>query len=242
MRNCAIKGESAMAEEEKRSSAHAGHRARMKQRFLRYGLDNFDDHNVLELLLFYAQPRQDTNAIAHRLLDTFGDLAGVFAATPEELMTVSGIKENAATLIRLVAETGRRSMIACAGSGTVLDSVQSMGEYLLPRFLYCRVETVYLVCLDCARRVTDCCRLGEGGLDYVRVDTRKIVQTVLMKDAAYVVLAHNHTNGIALPSHEDIETTKYLQKALEPVGVRLLDHIVVAAGDFVSLAQSGLLA
>lgn len=230
-----------MAGEEKRAANHEGHRARMKSRFLRCGLDNFDDHNVLELLLFYAQPRQDTNETAHRLIDTFGSLSAVFAATPEELMTVRGVKENAATLIRLVAEAGRRCMLAEKREGVTLDSVRSIGEYLLPWFMHCRVETVYLVCMDSMRRVTDCCRLGEGGLSSVRVDMRKVIQTVLMKDASYVVLSHNHTNGIALPSKEDIDTTRQLKKALELVGVRLIDHIVVGGGDYVSLAQSGMM-
>lgn len=222
-------------------SEHEGHRQRMKQRFLRHGLENFDDHNILELLLFYALPRQDTNLIAHRLMDTFGTLDGVFSASPEELMTVGGVKENAAVLIRLVGEAGRRYLIAREETGSILSSVEKSGAYLIPRFMHCRNETVYLVCLDAKYQVLDCCMICEGGLTSARLDLRQIVQTALMKNARYAILAHNHTSGIALPSPEDRAATLKVRDALAVVEVDLVDHIIVAGTDFVSLADDGLL-
>ena len=87
---------------------HDGHRERMKKRFLEHGLDNFDDVNALELLLFYALPRKDTNALAHALLDRFGSLAGVLDASAADLLSVDGVGESIAGLLRLIPERSRR--------------------------------------------------------------------------------------------------------------------------------------
>lgn len=220
---------------------HEGHRARMKRRFLRYGLDNFDDHNVLELLLFYAIPRLDTNVPAHRLMDTFGSLGGVFSATPEELMSVEGVGENAATLIRLVAESARRYLMFTPGKEVILDSVKKVGAYFVPRFLNCRNEVMYMVCLDPNNRVIDCSVLQEGDMEQVRVDMRKLMTMALTKNADKVILAHNHLNGLPLPSQTDRETTRYIYEMLRKVNVELLDHMIVAKGEYLSMAATGAL-
>ncbi len=220
---------------------HHGHRERMRQRFLRHGLDNFDDHNVLELLLFYAVPRRDTNLLAHRLLDAFGGLDGVFGATPEALMTVEGVGENAAALIHLVPEAARRYFISKTEPGCILADSAAAGRYLLPRFLTCRNETMYLVCMDAKLKVLDCREVNQGGTVSVPVNIRQIVQIALGQNASYALLAHNHTSGIALPSAEDIAATAQVSRVLSAVGVALTDHIVVAGDDFVSMADSGML-
>ena len=200
---------------------HSGHRQRMRERFLRYGLDNFNDHNVLELLLFYAVPRQDTNELAHALLDAFGTLDGVFDASVDALKSVDGIGDTAAALI--LADSG------------------AAGKYLLPRFLTCRNETMYLVCMDAKLKVLDCREVSQGSTTSVSVNLRRIVQIALGQNASVVMLAHNHTSGIALPSQEDVAVTLKVRDLLEQVGVDLADHIVVAGDDFVSMADSGLL-
>lgn len=220
---------------------HDGHRERMKRRFLRHGLASFDDHNVLELLLFYAIPRRDTNALAHRLMDTFGTLDAVFGADAEMLMSVEGMGENAAALIRLVPETARRYLMAKSEVGEILLDAESAGRFFLPRFINCRNETVYLACLDAKMKVLDCRALSSGSVNSAHVDVRGIVQMALLQNASAVILAHNHTSGIALPSREDETATLQVQQALKLVGVELLDHIIVAGDDFVSLADNGLL-
>lgn len=221
--------------------AHDGHRKRMKDRFLREGLGGFDDHNVLELLLFYALPRKDTNLIAHRLMETFGSLDAVFEAPPEALVQVAGMGENAATLLHLVPEAARRYLIAKEARGDVLASAEEAGRYLIPRFINCREETVYLICLDAKLKVLDCRRIGAGGPTAAPISIRQIVETALMKNATAVILAHNHTSGIALPSPEDKAATLQVRDALALVGITLADHIVVAGEDFVSMADDGLL-
>lgn len=220
---------------------HDGHRQRMKKRFLHQGLSGFDDHNVLELLLFFAQPRKDTNLLAHRLMDTFGSLDGVFEAAPEALMKVDGVGESAATLIHLVPEAGRRYLMAKEAPGAILSSVEEAGHFLIPRFMNCRDETVYLVCMDAGLKVVDCTNLGSGSTTSAPINIRRILEVAIMKNATYAILAHNHTSGIALPSPEDEAATLMVRDALAPAGVNLIDHIIVAGEDFVSLADDGVL-
>ena len=220
---------------------HSGHRQRMRERFLRYGLDNFNDHNVLELLLFYAVPRQDTNELAHALLDAFGTLGGVFDASVDALKSVDGIGDTAAALIHLVPEAARRYFISKTLPGDILADSEAAGKYLLPRFLTCRNETMYLVCMDAKLKVLDCREVSQGSTTSVSVNLRRIVQIALGQNASVVMLAHNHTSGIALPSQEDVAVTLKIRDLLEQVGVDLADHIVVAGDDFVSMADSGLL-
>ena len=220
-------------------NVHEGHRERLRSRFLRDGLDGFDDHNVLELLLFYAQPRKDTNELAHRLIKTFGSLDGVFEASAEMLKKVEGMGDVSAALIRLVPEISRRCSIARDGACRVLPDSDAAGRYLLPRFLNCEEEVMYLVCLDAKLAILDCREINRGDTVSVGVNIRRIVQIALEKNATYVMLAHNHTSGLALPSPEDVAATLRVRQVLAQVGVTLSDHIVVAAGDFVSMADSG---
>lgn len=220
---------------------HDGHRERMKQRFLRHGMDNFDDHNILELLLFFAIPRQDTNEVTHRLMETFGSLDAVFEADTEALMAVEGIGTNAAVLIRMIPDVTKRYLIAKNKLGDILRDSEAAGRYFLPRFINCRTETVILACLDAKMEVLDCRPVGNGSVNSAHIDVRNIVQMALLQNASAVILAHNHTSGIALPSHEDELATIQVKRALKLVGVDLVDHIIVAGDDFVSLADNGLL-
>lgn len=227
--------------ENKKENPHENHRERMRRRFMEHGLDSFEDHSILELLLFYAQPRKDMNVTAHRLLEAFGSLEGVFDAAPEALKTVEGVGDSAAVLIHLVPEVARRYLISKAGPGRILNDSEAAGRYLLPRFLTCKEERMILVCMDAKLKVLDCREIGRGDTISVSVNIRSIVQLALGQNATYVLLAHNHTSGIALPSNEDVAVTLRVRQVLAEVGVTLTDHIVVAGDDFVSMADSGYL-
>ena len=221
------------------TSMHTGHRARLKAQFLQSGLDALTDIQVLELLLFYANPRRDTNPIAHRLLNQFGSLSAVLDAPPELLGKVSGVGENAALLLHLVPCVCRRYLIDRASYEQILDSTEKAGAFLVPYFFGARDEMVYLLCLDAKCKVLDCRMLSVGGVNTASVSVRKIVEAALACNATSVVLAHNHTSGIALPSKEDEATTRQIRTALDAVGILLADHIIVADDDFVSMADSG---
>ena len=212
-------------------SIHDGHRQRLKQRFLEEGLESFTDIQVLELLLFFSVPRQDTNPIAHALLDHFGSLYQVLEAPVEELRKVKGVGDQSALLLSLMNDVAMREKI--------LPTVQACGEYLVPFFFGRKVETVFLLCLDAKCKVLGCKEVGQGSVNSAGISVRKIVETALAANATTVVLAHNHPSGIAVPSSEDVQTTCRVAMALNAVEIQLADHIVVADGDYVSMVQSG---
>jgi len=218
---------------------HDGHRKRMKARFLAGGADQLQDHELLELLLYYALPRADTNVIAHRLLERFGSLSAVFDAPLEELTQVSGIGGHAALLIKLVPAAGRRYILSRGSFDDILDTTEKAGRYLLPYFFTQLDEVVYMVCLDAKHKVITCRLMGHGSVNSANISVRKIVETALLYNASGVILAHNHTSGIAVPSREDEETTRRVAAALRAVDVELIDHLVVADNDFVSMADDG---
>ena len=220
---------------------HDGHRARKREQFNRHGLDAFADHEALELLLFYAIPRVDVNPVAHRLLERFGPLEAVFSAPQEELMRVEGVGENAATLIRLLFPLCRRVRTSAGQKPVILDTTARAGAYFLELFFGEKQEKVYEACLDAKGKLLSLHCLSEGTADRVGLNMRKIVENALASNASAVLLSHNHPSGIALPSSEDNLATMQTNAALSAVGVRLVDHIIVADEDFVSLRESGVL-
>lgn len=221
-------------------SIHDGHRQRLKERFCKEGLDGFNEHQVLELLLFYCIPRVDTNPIAHALLDRFGSLSQTLEAPVEELEKVPGIGHSAAVFLSLVTAAGRYYQVNCASRQVILNSLDACGKYLMPFFYGRRNELVYLLCLDAKCKVLCCKQIGEGSVNSAGVPVRRIVETALAVNATSVILAHNHPSGIALPSDADVQTTRRVAIALDAVEISLIDHIVVADDDYVSLTQSGL--
>lgn len=219
---------------------HDGHRKRKKEQFLQHGLDSFADHEVLELLLYYAIPRRDTNGLAHRLLRQFGTLSGVLTASPEELRQVEGMGENAAVFLALLPAVGRRLQRGAAQE-RIIGSVEEAGAFFLELLRTERREVLYQICLDAKGKVLDYRRLSSGTVAMTPVSVREVVETALHCDASRVLLGHNHPSGVALPSQEDRQMTLQIQQALHTMHITLMDHIVVADGDFVSMAASGML-
>lgn len=220
-------------------SIHEGHRDRLKKRFLENGLDGFTEVQALELMLFYCIPQKDTNPLAHSLLDRFGSLAQVLEAPVEELRKVPGVGEHTAVFLHLITEAARFYMVSRGARETVLPTLESCAQYLLPFFFGRKVETVFLLCMDAKCKVLCCKEIGEGGINSAGISIRRVVETALAAGATSVVLAHNHPSGIALPSNEDVQTTRRVAIALQAVEVQLVDHVVIADGDYVSMAQSG---
>lgn len=217
---------------------HDGHRERMRQRYDQMGADGFHDHEMLEMLLSCALPRVDTNPIAHELLHVYGSLHGICHAPRESLQKIPGIGPNAATLLRLIPGLCRM-YYSEQETHVVLNSPEKCAAYLIPRFIGRTVETVFLLCTDSKHRLLSCILLATGNLNSAAVSSRSVVETALRFNAAHVVLAHNHPNGVALPSEEDLHTTDRLFNALAGVTVHLVDHIIVADNDYVSMADSG---
>lgn len=217
---------------------HVGHRDRLRRRFLTHGLDTLQDHEVLELLLFYAQPRKDVNGLARTLLKHFGSIAAVLEAPIGELKAVGGIGDNAAILLQLITPLSRRYLLSRAEKSVCLTSSVACGEYLLPYFFGATEERVYLLCLDAKCKVLACRLLQTGSVNSAAVPIRKAAEVAIACNASAVVLAHNHTSGLALPSRADIEVTELLKATLEPLEIQLVDHIIVADGEYVSMMDS----
>lgn len=220
---------------------HDGHRARKKQQFIENGIDAFSEHEVLEMLLYYAIPRADTNVLAHRLMERFGTLDAVFSAPMEELRRVKGVGDNAATLIRYIVPLYRRIRLSRLNNETALCSTEAAGNFFVDRFAGEKREIMYMASLDVKGKLISLQKLAAGEADHVSTDVRTILENAILAHASAVILSHNHPSGVALPSQEDNELTLQLEKLLNSVGIRLFDHIIVADGDYVSLRQNGLL-
>ena len=210
----------------------------MRRRFAQTGLSGFADHEALELLLFYAIPRRDTNPLAHRLLERYGSLEGVFTAPAEDLEKVDGMGGSAALLLRLVPLLAEKSRERTDGP-VILNSTERAGEYLLRRFDGKKNELVYELCLDRKGKLLACKLLTEGDVNGAELNIRRLVENALLTNASAVILSHNHPSGVALPYSEDFATTDRARAALEGVGIPMVDHIIVADGDFVSMRDSG---
>lgn len=214
-------------------------RDRLTKRFLLRSPDALTDAELLELLLRFTGDGAGERAEA--VLARFPNIAAVMEADTEALSTVSGLSENDVLLLRLVPELHRRYFLSRTQTEERLTDSAAFGRYLLPYFYGARDEMVYLLSLDAAGKVLNCRLLGHGSVNSANVPARRLVQEALGANATAVVLAHNHPSGIALPSKEDVELTLRLRDALDVMDILLLDHIVVADDDFVSMRNSGYL-
>ncbi len=227
-----------MAEKPKDEQLHKGHRQRVRTRFLTQGLDGFSEHEILEFLLFYAIPRVNTNDIAHRLIDRFGSLSAVLDADLDALQEIKGVTESAAVLIKLMPPLSRQYSLS-QKRDIVLGTFSATCDYFRSLYIGEQEEKLRLACLDDRLRLLSCGVVGEGAPGVVPVNTRKILEFALRCKCELVVLAHNHPNGFAVPSNEDIVSTKHIHGALKTVGIRLLDHIIVAGDKAISLKEFG---
>lgn len=220
---------------------HEGHRRRLKERFLKEGLDSFEKHQVLELLLFFSIPRKDTNEIAHELLNKYGSLSGVFEADPKDLANTPGIGESSALLLALIPDLSRRYFNDKWRDKPELNSSTKAGQYAVTLFSGRPYEVFYIISLDAQNRVNYAQVVHEGTINEAPVYPRLIVEAALRHKANSVILAHNHPGGSLNPSRADIEATNRIKTALEAISISVVDHIIVCGGKYVSFAERGLL-
>lgn len=219
-------------------SIHDGHRQRLKEEFLARP-DSFPDHKVLELLLFYANPRGDTNPTAHALMERFGSLSGVLDALPAELKKVPGVGDHTIALLKAVKEFSGRYLTDRASLTEIIRTTEDAKVQFRPYFFGARSERVCLLCMDGKGKCLGVRLVGEGSVNAAEVTSRNVVEAALSLNASRVILAHNHVSGLALPSVEDKATTQRLRDVLRTVGVELEDHMIFADDDMVSLRDSG---
>jgi DNA repair protein RadC len=227
--------------EEELKKQRSGHRERVRRRFLDEGLDGFKDYEALEMLLFYAVPRQDTKVIAKRLIDQFGSLQAVFHTPPERLMQEAGLTEATAALIAMLPQLARKIEEQQAQENARIRSTLDAGRDVIAMFRSRQDESVRILCLNASGKVVRRARIAEGDVNAVHFPIRKLVEEALACKAVSVILAHNHPGGTMAPSQEDLDATKAAKAALETVGIRLLDHLIVAGDNYCSLREEGYL-
>ena len=218
---------------ENKDNIHAGHRARMKKRFIEHGFQGMEQHEVLEMLLYYGIPRKDTNLTAHRLLDRYGSFAKVCDTPVDVLQRDFGLTEAAAVLIKMVPELAR-VYAETKFSKPYIDKDTAV-EVLRPKFIGATVEKVAIALSDANDRLILCDVVAEGSLSATESPVRKIVDLALRHNAKYVYLAHNHPSELCAPSRQDLETTRVISETLNSIGVMLVDHIVFTSTDHFSI-------
>lgn len=226
--------------EDERKKLAAGHRERVRRRFLEEGLDGFQDYETLEMLLFYAIPRQDTKLTAKRLIEHFGSLHAVFAATAEQLME-AGLTPNTAALITLIPQISRKVEECRAQENIRIRSTLDAGQEVCAMFRNRQEESVRILCLNASGKVLKRARIAEGDVNAVHFPIRRLVEEALACKSVSVILTHNHPGGTLAPSQEDLTATEAAGKALETVGIRLLDHLIVSGDNYCSLREEGYL-
>lgn len=223
----------------KKDNPHKGHRIKVRNRYYETGFNGMADHNVLEMLLFFGIPYRDTNEMAHELISRLGSFSAVLEADAKDLVTVKGMTENAACLITMILPLYKRYMedINSRKKPEFL-SKEELSVYIRSLFLDTNDERLYALAYDSSRRYIGYRNIGDGDIRSSTADIRKLSAFVLECKATGIILAHNHPHGIALPSPEDIQCTKYVYKILDALKVQLLDHIIVNEDDYISMAET----
>jgi DNA repair protein RadC len=226
---------------EKKPNIHTGHRQRLKDKYLRGGLDMLADHEALELLLFYAVKQGNVNPLAHRIIKEFGSIRAVLEAAPETIANTCGISVSTAILISLALPLVKRYETAKWGNVKKLSNSADACEFAKDLFLGETNEILYMICLNTQNKVLSCVDIARGTIDKAPIYPRLVVEKALQHNAASVILAHNHPSGNLQPSQSDIKVTNFLKGLLEKVEVVVTDHIVVGGNKTMSFAEKKLL-
>lgn len=215
--------------------SHGGHRQRLRERFRVNGLDGFAPHEVLELILGFAIPRQDVNPLAHRLIEHFGTLHNVMEASVEELTRVDGIGEYSAVLLALFVQVGRKIADSHAQPRQFLRNRDDVKNCCIQLLKGCRVEHFYAIYLNGQMEVLAKVLIAQGSISEVHSYPRIVADHALRYNAHAVVVCHNHPGGSLVPSAADLGSTIRMQAVLEELEVRFIDHILVAGEQAVSV-------
>ena len=220
---------------EEKKNIHSGHRQRLKRKLLNLDSEDFEPHEALEILLFYALPQKNTNPIAHELLRRFGSLSGVLEAEVSDLITVDGIKEHTATLIKLQLAMFRMYVQDKYEVRNMKITPDNAGDYIKKLFYGYKDEVLFAIMLDADFSLITTTKINEGTNNGSTIYTREIIKKAMESNASNIILAHNHPNGLLMPSAADIKATRVVDSGLSFVNVRLVDHVIVANNKFTSI-------
>ena len=221
---------------EKKGNVHAGHRQRMRKRFIKHGFDGLEPHQILEMVLFYAIPRKDTNALAHQMLDRYGSFASLCDTPIDILQSDFGLSESAAVLIKMIPP------LAGFYHDSRLDMKYVDSHNIIPLFIAkltgATTEKVALALSDSKDKLIFCDVVSTGSISSSDFPIRTIADLALRHNARYAYIAHNHPSGLCVPSAQDLETTARLSRTLDALGVKLVDHIIVTASEHFSIRSN----
>lgn len=227
-----------MADELEKNS-HAGHRERMLEKLRRNDAEAFDDEQMLEMLLYLTIPRGDTKPIAKELINRFGSFSRVLDAPVQDLVRIDGVGQRTATGLRLIHESFRTYFRDKSDIGVLMDTADKYGAFLVCRMFGIPEEVTGLICLDSKFKFLSYTQIGAGTPLGTDVSNRRVIEAVVRCGAANAVLAHNHPSAFLFPSQEDIESTRLICALLESIDVKLLDHVIVAENEYMSMFQWG---
>ncbi|MCM1298295.1 MAG: hypothetical protein NC203_05560 [Firmicutes bacterium] len=218
---------------------HEGHRQRVKKRFLKHGLDSFTDVQFMETLLFYGIPKKDTNETAHLLLNTFGSVRKVFAASYEDLVKVNGVGDNAASLIKFFQMGSKKYMeLSFEDEDEVLvNNPDKLMDYCQGLFLGMQKEAVYVIALDADLAIISAEQLCSGETDKVWISFRALAKFVYKNNCTRIAITHNHPGGVEMPSRYDMTATEEIAEFLDQIEVELVDHVIVGKGGALSIRK-----
>ena len=222
----------------KGNDLHQGHRQRMRTRVEQHGLESLAPHEALEYILYITNARRDTNGLAHDLIERFGDFAGVLEATEEDLLTVEGVGPATARMLHLLPQISRYYTQSSMHGRKSLKTTEELADYLMKQFAGAAQERALLAALDSRSRIKGLFWLRDGTSDRVSLELKDVVAAALKGGTDSVVLCHNHPNGMALPSREDIQATENIVRALGLVKVHLRDHIILTETEYFSMREA----
>jgi DNA repair protein RadC len=217
----------------------AGHRERLRARFVAGGPDPLPDYELLELLLFRSLPRRDVKPIAKRLIARFGSFAEVLSAPVERLVEIDGIGESAAIDLRITAAAAQRLTKGSVSKRHVLASWASVIEYCRAAMAFAEREEFRILFLDKRNQLIADEVQQRGTVDHTPVYPREIVRRALELSATALVLVHNHPSGDPTPSQADIRMTHDIIAISKPLGITIHDHVIVGRNGHASLKGQG---
>lgn len=218
---------------------HKNHRSRVREKFIKNGLVPFDEHEILEFLLFYSIPQANTNPIAHKLIDEFGSLKSVLDASPDRLGSVKGVGERTATLINLVSGIVHAYNKLSAGEMKTISNQEMAKEYVSKVLTGLTEECLFVICLSPKCEILGTKELKSNSTSFIDVQIRDITNFALKHNCNRIILAHNHPLGTAEPSNDDLYMTKRIFSSSVLNDIDIIDHIIYADNDIYSFAEDG---
>ena len=225
----------------KTTDFRAGHRERLRQRFLQGGAEAMPDYELLELTLFAAVPRRDVKPLAHALIDRFGGFAEVIAARRERLLEVPGVGEAVVGQLKIVEAAAQRLAKTRVMGRPALSSWSALLDYCMAAMARNPTEQFRVLFLDRKNVLVADEVQARGTVDHAPVYPREIVKRALEHGASAIILVHNHPSGDPSPSRADVEMTQQVVEAARALGISLHDHIIVGRQGHASFKALGLI-